>query len=234
MTRVPGGFDREWGMQTIGTTSASLSFGVNDSPNWVAQTPSTMVGHPYRFSAWVRSPHDSGGARLNIREFQGSTKLATTNSLKLRLTPGWQLLSVDHVVSSAGTTLDFQVLDFPVAASETLYVDNVTIKPVGSTTGVDPFEGRTDFAAMLSPNPLHTVGDIHFTLPHAGFARIDVLDLSGRRVRTLLDANDLAPGSRSIRFDGRSNDGLRIPSGIYFYRVHTLDGTLTHRFAILR
>jgi hypothetical protein len=193
-----------------------------------------MVGHPYRFTAWVRSPHNTGNARLTVREFRGAVKLATTNSPNVRLTPGWQLLSVDHLVMEAGTTLDFQVFDFPVAASETLYVDNVTIKSVDATTGVDPFEGRTDFAAMLSPNPLHTVGEIHFTLPHAGFAHIDVLDLTGRRVRTLLDAHDLAPGSRSIRFDGRSNDGLRIPSGVYFYRVQSLDGTLTHRFAILR
>jgi PKD repeat protein len=233
LTRQPGGFDGAYAIGSIGTANTS-SFGVNDSPNWVAQTPSTLVGHPYRFSAWVRSPHNTGLARLTIREFQGVTKLATTNSQNVRLTPVWQLVSVDHLVQQAGTTLDFQVLDFPVAPSETLYVDNVTIKPVAATTGVDPFEGRMDLAAMLTPNPLHTGGEIHFTLPHAGFARIEVLDLSGRRVRTLLDAHDLAPGARSVAFDGRSADGLRIPSGVYFYRVQTRDGTLTHRFAILR
>jgi len=53
-------------------------------------------------------------------------------------------------------------------------------------------------------------------------------------MRTLLDARDLAAGARSIAFDGRTAEGLTMPSGVYFYRVQTPDGTLTHRFAILR
>ena len=86
----------------------------------------------------------------------------------------------------------------------------------------------------MTPNPVRAGGAIHFVLPHPGFARVEVLDLSGRRVRSLLDRRDLGAGAERVWFDGRNQDGGRLASGVYFYRVETSFGTLTRRFAILR
>ncbi len=234
LTRDPGGFDGAWCMKAIGPATAT-SHGVNDSPNWVKQIPTSHVGLPYRFSAWVRSPHNTGLGKIQVREFLGSQRIGpATFSTPVPLTPTWQLVTVDHYAQQSGTTLDFQVLDYAVAPSETLFVDNISIKAIGATTGVDPFAGTTEFAALMTPNPLHGGGEIHMVLPRAGFARVDVLDLSGRRVRTLLDERDLSPGSRSVAFDGHNTGGMPLASGVYFYRVETASGTITHRFAILR
>ncbi|MBI3607353.1 MAG: fibronectin type III domain-containing protein [Nitrospirae bacterium] len=127
--RVAGGFD---GAYTLGVTgpSTTATFGVNDSPNnWVAST--SAVGVRYRFTAWVRSASNTGQVKLQVREYLNGTKQgATVTSAAVGLTPGWQSVTVDYVSLTAGSTLDFQVLDTPVVAGEVFQTDNISIRVV--------------------------------------------------------------------------------------------------------
>ena len=124
-TRVAGGFDGNSAVQVTGPASTS-GFGINDSPNWVGNAGT--AGTRYRFGAWVRSVSALGSAKLQIREYLGGTKIgATTLSAPVQLTPGWQWVSVDHVIQVPGTTLDFQVFDQPVVPREVFLIDNVSI-----------------------------------------------------------------------------------------------------------
>jgi hypothetical protein len=51
-------------------------------------------------------------------------------------------------------------------------------------------------------------------------ARIDVFDITGRRVTTLVDAN-LAPGHYRASWDGRNDQGAPVGNGVYFARLTT-------------
>jgi M6 family metalloprotease-like protein len=64
------------------------------------------------------------------------------------------------------------------------------------------------------PNPFNPATTINFYNPVAGPVEIVVLDLVGRRVRTLLSANRPA-GAGSIRWDGRDSHGATCASGVY-------------------
>ncbi len=234
MQRVSGGFDGPHGIQVVGSDSL-VTFGINDSPNWVAQTPQSQVGGPYRFSAWVRSPSSTGRARLQVREFKNGVKLgSTTFSPFVPLSSNWQLVTVDRLVLMAGSTLDFHIFDYPVVPNETMIVDNIRIHAIGATTGIDELAGSTEFAVIAAPNPIRNGGSVAFAMPHAGFARIEVIDLSGRRVRSLLDEREVSAGLHRVRFDGRRTDGAILSSGIYFYRVTTAAGSVTRRLVILK
>jgi outer membrane protein assembly factor BamB len=70
----------------------------------------------------------------------------------------------------------------------------------------------------VSPNPCRESARIDFALPAAGPACLAVFDSNGRRVRSLLDGEAPA-GSRSLRWDGRDEDGRALPSGVYFLRL---------------
>jgi hypothetical protein len=146
----------------------------------------------------------------------------------------WQWLSVDHTPQQAGSMVDFQVLHHPAAPYETLLVDNMTIKITGQTTAVDSLPESGALRARFTPNPMRGAGVIEFTLSRAGAARVEILDLSGRRVRSLLDTQALAPGSHHVPFDGRGIRGERMAAGVYFFRVATPAGAVTRRFAILK
>jgi agmatine/peptidylarginine deiminase len=67
------------------------------------------------------------------------------------------------------------------------------------------------------PNPFNPVTKIKFDLPINGFVRIQVYDIAGRLVHTLI--NDFKfSGSYNIDFDANS-----IASGVYFYKMETVD-----------
>jgi len=230
---VSGGFDGNQSIRADGPTTTA-TFGVNDSPNWITAVPASRVGWPYRFGAWVRRLSGTGNARLQIREFNNSIKIgATTFSPNVVLSPTWQLVQVQHVAQLAGSTLDFQVLVYPDAPSQSVLIDNISIRAMDPTTDVDPLSGSTEFGMRLGPNPFRTGGTITFVHPRPGFARIQIVDLNGRVVRTVLDREQTA-GTHNVWFDGRGAHGLPLASGVYFCRLSTPSGSAMRRFAIIR
>jgi hypothetical protein len=123
--RVPGGFEGTFALQVRGPATTA-AFGINDSPNWVATTG--VAGTRYRFTAWVRAEASLGHAHLRVREYLNGVQVGgTTHSASVVLGQPWQRLAVDHVTQAAGSTLDFQVVDVPVAPGEVFQTDGIVI-----------------------------------------------------------------------------------------------------------
>jgi hypothetical protein len=76
----------------------------------------------------------------------------------------------------------------------------------------------------VAPNPVTTTGTLRFSLAHAGRARLDVFDLRGRHVRSVLDG-DRAAGAQSVAFDAQG-----LAPGVYHVRLVTDDGAASTRF----
>ena len=71
------------------------------------------------------------------------------------------------------------------------------------------------------PNPFNAQTTVRFELAEAGSARIEIFDLRGRLVRCLSEGSTrLAPGSHDIHWDGRSDAGRNVSSGVYFVRLN--------------
>jgi flagellar hook assembly protein FlgD len=62
---------------------------------------------------------------------------------------------------------------------------------------------------------------------------LTVYDVRGARVRTLLDEARV-PGDHGVVWDGRSDAGVRVSSGIYFYRLTTGDFRETKKMVLLK
>jgi len=63
------------------------------------------------------------------------------------------------------------------------------------------------------PNPFNPSTTISYQLPTNSFVVLNVYDILGREVETLVSERQMA-GSHSVRFDAAS-----LPSGVYFYRL---------------
>ncbi|MCH7548008.1 MAG: T9SS type A sorting domain-containing protein, partial [Candidatus Krumholzibacteriota bacterium] len=73
-----------------------------------------------------------------------------------------------------------------------------------------------------SPNPFNPTTVISFELLKPGHVRMDIFNVSGVRVRTVVDGHrDM--GHHQVEWDGIDNHGADVTSGVYFYRL-TLDG----------
>lgn len=91
-----------------------------------------------------------------------------------------------------------------------------------------------DLDARVTPNPLNPGGVLTFVTSRAGPVRVQVFDVRGRLVRTLHDRTWFPAGYHPVPIDGRTADGVRMPSGIYFYRVESAQGAVTGRLAVVR
>ncbi len=81
--------------------------------------------------------------------------------------------------------------------------------------------------ARPQPNPGRETVALGFTLPAAGAARLEILDLAGRRVWST--GGSLSAGAHTYRWDGRADGGGRVGAGLYFVRLATPWGTRGQR-----
>lgn len=85
-----------------------------------------------------------------------------------------------------------------------------------------------------APNPFNPSTTITYYLPRASFITLEVFDVNGKSVRNLVRGHQLE-GRRQAAWDGRSDTGAPVSSGIYFYRL-TADGRVigTKKMAFLK
>lgn len=83
------------------------------------------------------------------------------------------------------------------------------------------------------PNPFNPYTSIEYSLPRIGWVRIDVFNVLGERVRTLVDEKQKA-GSHSVKWDGTDDEDHSVPSGIYFCRLRADDSEQTGKMVLLK
>jgi hypothetical protein len=96
-------------------------------------------------------------------------------------------------------------------------------------------EAPAGAALRVGQNPARSPVEIVLANPlgRSVEARVTVHDIAGRRVATLLDG-PVAPGSTTLRWNGRDPEGRTVPSGIYLAEA-LIDGTrLSRRIALVR
>ncbi len=84
------------------------------------------------------------------------------------------------------------------------------------------------------PNPFAQSTAIAYRLQASGFVRLEVFDMLGRKVATLVDEEKEA-GEYNSKFkiqDSSAFGGFDLPAGIYFYRLTTKDFSETKKFII--
>jgi len=117
-------------------------------------------------------------------------------------------------------------------ASNALSGSCTTVITVGAaSTAVGPGEAAL-LRPALSPIPLRTRSTLSFRTSQAGAVEVELLDLSGRRVRELLHERDAAAGVHLVQIDGRSDRGDLLPSGVYLYRIQAPRNAWTGRLVI--
>ncbi|MBK9471651.1 MAG: T9SS type A sorting domain-containing protein [bacterium] len=83
------------------------------------------------------------------------------------------------------------------------------------------------------PNPARDDLQVAYRLPSAQGLVINVHDVRGRLVRSLVDAS-LGAGEYTALWDGRADDGTRAPAGVYFITLRTAQAARTQRLVLTR
>ena len=83
------------------------------------------------------------------------------------------------------------------------------------------------------PNPFNPETEIMFQLPENTDINLSVYNLKGQLVRTLVD-NYLPGGSHSVIWDGKTNNGELVGSGVYFYKLTAGEICQTRKMILLK
>jgi hypothetical protein len=97
-----------------------------------------------------------------------------------------------------------------------------------STIGVGGPPEPQGLGLTAAPNPFTSTTRIQLTIREAGPVHVQLYDVSGRRIRVLVDGH-LPAGQQSIEWDGRDEAGNVLPAGVYLARMDTHDEMLTAR-----
>jgi len=87
--------------------------------------------------------------------------------------------------------------------------------------------------AAARPNPFREATAIKFSVPAKTHVSIEVFNILGQKVRTLVNEN-LEANSYVRDWDGRADDGQAVSSGIYFYRMVAGDFSATKKAVLLK
>lgn len=84
-----------------------------------------------------------------------------------------------------------------------------------------------------TPNPFNPRTTVRFTLLRDGWTALQIFDLNGRLVRTLVDEM-LGAGEHRRSWDGRNAQGRTLASGVYFARLSGTDYQDSHPVVLLK
>jgi hypothetical protein len=104
--------------------------------------------------------------------------------------------------------------------------------PTGPGTGV--VQGVKNELSHAYPNPFNPMTRIAYSVKEAGPVTIEVYNVAGRVVRTLLDTEVDAGASGYVVWDGTSDSGDRCASGVYFYRIAAPGYTASRKMIMLK
>jgi hypothetical protein len=91
------------------------------------------------------------------------------------------------------------------------------------------------FLYQAKPSPFGSGGEtvIHFDLPTQIHLTLKIYDVTGKLVQTLVD-QERPPGMHLEKWNGKDENGKRVSSGVYFYRLSTNQFTSSRKVLFLK
>jgi len=117
--------------------------------------------------------------------------------------------------------------------------DNSEIEIVGNPTGEVANEDLVNvipdssYLGSVHPNPFRGSATLQYGLKEAGSVKLGIYNTRGQLVRNLMNEGKAA-GTYQITWDGSDENGVRVSSGIYLFRMETADVIKTQKAMLLK
>jgi hypothetical protein len=149
---------------------------------------------------------------------------------------GGELFVADRTLVNPGirifdVTTNTQLTGSPISTGLPPF-DIVFSTPVQTGIGDTPPPSRASLGQNY-PNPFNPVTMIPFSLRRDGHLTLAIYDSRGALVRTLIDGHRAA-GPAQMQWNGLSDAGRPVPSGIYFARLLAAREILTRKIVLLK
>ena len=206
-------------------------------PLWAMEYTLQYPGSDLEYTSLLTDGFDFASGRVDM----GSSSIRVGQVVRFDLTE--PLPSGGHEVAN----LSFHVLD-PEGEHEVLLVSGIYVQEGGETGSMDvqsltPVEmggkeipGSREFWTTVSPNPFNPTTEIRYGIPHGSDSApvtVNIYSPQGRKILSLVNTKQ-GPGTYSVSWNGTSQSGESVGSGIYFYRITWGEKSETRRMVLIR
>lgn len=84
-----------------------------------------------------------------------------------------------------------------------------------------------------TPNPFVSETHIGFVIPEARNVTLDVIDIYGQVIKTLVN-NEMLKGTQNYNWNGTDNTGAKVTNGVYIYRLTAGNEVITKKMTLIR
>ena len=157
----------------------------------------------------------------------------TVANLHFRLDPGVETVEIKPIeTQNPNHSLAYYYNDYSTGRPIVK-----VIRPELSFAPVSLNDGRsipTEYALDQNwPNPFNPATTLKYSLPKAGEVTLNVFNILGQQVTTLVNGFQEA-GTYEVIWNGTDDAGDNVASGIYFYRVKVNDFTQTKKMLMVK
>ncbi|MFZ5519234.1 MAG: S8 family serine peptidase [Candidatus Zhuqueibacterota bacterium] len=141
----------------------------------------------------------------------------------------------ENLITGAG---EYSFQDATPMAGKVYYYKLEEITLTGHTKFHDPISVTAPTPANYSlsqnyPNPFNHTTSFKFQIPTSQYVLIEVYNVLGRKLRTLVDERREA-GYYTVSWDGVDDQGMNVVSGVYFYHISANGFHMTHKMVVVR
>jgi hypothetical protein len=105
---------------------------------------------------------------------------------------------------------------------------------VGDPVAVESPPAYQNSLSQNRPNPFNPTTTIEYSIAKPGHVSLKVYNVAGQLVKTLVDQMQSPTSVKPVVWDGRSDAGQPVASGVYFYKLTTPGFTQTKKMVMLK
>ncbi|MBN2288638.1 MAG: T9SS type A sorting domain-containing protein [Candidatus Glassbacteria bacterium] len=211
---------------------AGASFTIVFDPSLIQLTSAVQTGAAASMTPVgleIAAANADGTLEVSLVDFTFSNPIAVGQG---------EIMELQFSFQSAGTAT-FQLTDISMSDPDAgdVAFEEWTPTPTGNEALAAADLPRASALTQNSPNPFNPSTTISYSVRGSGVATaqvsLKVYNLRGQLVRTLVDEVKPA-GSYTVHWDGHSDNGSQVASGVYFYRMKTQDFVQTRKMVLLK
>ncbi|MCG3155850.1 MAG: hypothetical protein DKINENOH_02458 [bacterium] len=209
---------------------------------------SDTIGDPASFGTIIRSTTNNsvdawGRVRLLVGDFDCLRIRANSQTISLTYFGGTLFLadttvSIDYSWVSRGNFFVAQATSQDGETNPNFTNASYFGRLASLTTAVAENSGNSSQPASFElaqnfPNPFNPETTISFRMERPAFAELEIYNLKGERIRTLVSTS-LPAGTHAVRWNGTDDRGTRLASGVYTYRLKAGEAVKARTMLLLK
>ncbi|MBU2493543.1 MAG: Ig-like domain-containing protein [Bacteroidetes bacterium] len=115
-----------------------------------------------------------------------------------------------------------------------IYLDDLTVSENTNLTKEEDVIPNEFSLEQNYPNPFNPTTTISFKIPVPSVVTLDVLNILGQKIRSLIHKESYGAGTWNVDWDGKSDYGEFMPSGVYLYKIKTADFTEVKKMILVK